>query len=54
MRKKLGEHAANSALRYRPDRIRAQWEELIAELAARPGREHSRSDHGRGTLHTVR
>ncbi|MFG2652038.1 glycosyltransferase family 4 protein [Streptomyces sp. NPDC048436] len=41
-RAKLGEQAATSALRYRPDHIRAQWESLIAELAAQPGRTHAR------------
>ncbi|POX43208.1 glycosyltransferase family 4 protein [Streptomyces sp. Ru73] len=34
LRRKLGGHAAESARRYAPDRIRARWEQLLAELLA--------------------
>ncbi|WP_030609019.1 glycosyltransferase family 4 protein [Streptomyces sclerotialus] len=34
LRRKLGGHAAESARRYAPDRIRARWEELLADLLA--------------------
>ncbi|MEU3743073.1 glycosyltransferase family 4 protein [Streptomyces sp. NPDC032198] len=54
MRAELGEQAAASALRYRPERIRAQWETLIAELAAKPGRERPRGRRRHRTLRVVR